>query len=173
MKKFLLMMALLLTTLGINAQETTTKFDTDNILLDLEVGSGTTYKHLQQYNLSLDLGYLLFNRVYPYARYESSLMLYHPEGIKHYGNTYNLGGGVGVILKKSKKESDDVLHHGVEFTANVTTSVGGHDYRNTSYYAGFRFGTEGIFLGLGFRRMQAHDSAHFPSYNAFVVSIGL
>lgn len=171
MKKILFMMVFMLTTLGMNAQE---KSATDNIVLDLEVSSGSTYKHLQQYNFSVDLGYLLFERVYPYARYESSLMLYHPEGIKHYGNTYNVGGGVGVILKRFKDADDeDEMHHGLEFTANVTTSVGGHDYRNTSYYAGFRFSVDGIFLGLGFRRMQAHDSAHFPSYNAFVFSIGL
>ena len=141
----------------------------DNAILDLEFSVGTSYKHLQQFNYSIELGYLLFNRVYPYARYESSLLLYKHEG-KHYGNTYNLGGGLGVILYREENSED--LHDGVEFTANVTTSIGGHDYRNTSYYAGFRIGYKERFIGLGFRRMQAHDSAHFPSYNAFVISIG-
>ena len=133
----------------------------DKTILDLEFSVGTRYKHLQQFNYSLDLGYLLFNRVYPYARYESSLMLYKHDG-KHYGNTYNLGGGLGVILFRDEN-SDDI---------HVTTSIGGHDYRNTSYYAGFRIGYNEKYLGLGFRRMAAHSSAHFPSYNAFVLSIG-
>ena len=102
----------------------------DNVLLDVELGVGTKYKGLQQANLSLDLGYKIANLFYPYFRTESSLMLYKRDGVKTYGNTWNIGGGAGFIVYKGVDKHDDEPFT-VEITGNVTTSVGNYDYKNT------------------------------------------
>ena len=54
----------------------------DDLQFDVEVSLGTRYKGLEQVNLAADLGYVLFDRVYPYFRTESSLLLYKHDGAK-------------------------------------------------------------------------------------------
>ena len=158
MKKFFILMMVLLATVNIHAGD-----DESNFILDLEIAGGTRYKGMQQANLAIDRGYTVCDRVYPYCRYESSLMLYKHDGFKEYGNTRNIGGGAGIILRKTDRDNR------LEFTGNVTTSVGG-DYRNTSFYGGFRFRSEaGAFIGLGYRYMKSRDVWH--DYSAFVLSI--
>ena len=124
-----LLAVLLLAVGSASAQEKTT---IDDLILDLEVSAGTRYHGLQQANGAIDVGYCLFDRVYPYFRYESSLMLYKHEGSKTYGNTSNIGGGLGVVLlqwdDEDKKGNKEQIRF--EFTGNVTTSVG-RDYKNT------------------------------------------
>lgn len=142
----------------------------DNVLLDVELGVGTKYKGLQQANLSLDLGYKIANLFYPYFRTESSLMLYKRDGVKTYGNTWNIGGGAGFIVYKGVDKHDDEPFT-VEITGNVTTSVGNYDYKNTSYYGGVRLRSDDVFIGVGYRYMSAHGN-DFHNYSAFVVSIG-
>ena len=146
----------------------------DNIQLDLEASVGTRYKGLQQVNLAFDAGYLLFDRVYPYFRYESSLMLYKHAGLKTYGNTSNIGGGLGVILTQwtetDKRGNEEKFK--IELTGNVTTSVGNRDYKNTSYYAGLRLRYDDSFVAFGYRYMNSRDDL-MPNYSAFVVSFGL
>ena len=144
------LLAVLLMAVGsASAQEKTT---IDDVILDLEVSAGTRYHGLQQVNGAIDVGYCLFDRVYPYFRYESSLMLYKHEGSKTYGNTSNIGGGLGVVLlqwdDEDKKGNKEQVRF--EFTGNVTTSVG-RDYKNTSFYGGFRMRSRDHFVGLGFR----------------------
>ncbi len=174
MKRLILCFAVLSAALSMNAQDTEKKSVFDNVAVDVEMSVGTRYKGLQQGNLSIDVGYLIAGRVYPYFRSESSLMLYKHDGLKTYGNTWNIGGGIGVILKE-KKEIDkhgdeDVTRY--EFTANMTSSVGGRrDYRNNSYYAGFRFRYEGVYLGLGYRYMRSRECL-VHDYSAFVLSVG-
>ena len=141
----------------------------NELVFDIEVSGGTRYKGLQQFNGAIDLGYRFFNRIYPYFRYEISLMLYKHDGHKEYGNTYNIGGGIGVVLTELKDDGDNDR---IEFTTNVTTSVGGHDYKNTSWYLGFRFrSSKDSFVALGFRHMHSRDTM-WPDYRAFVVSFG-
>ena len=54
----------------------------------------------------------------------------------------------------------------------MTSSVGGRrDYRNNSYYAGFRFRYEGVYLGLGYRYMRSRECL-VHDYSAFVLSVG-
>ena len=165
------LLAVLLMAVGsASAQEKTT---IDDLILDLEVSAGTRYHGLQQANGAIDVGYCLFDRVYPYFRYESSLMLYKHEGSKTYGNTSNIGGGLGVVLLQwdDKDKKGNIEQIRFEFTGNVTTSVG-RDYKNTSYYGGFRMRSRDHFVGLGFRYMKSRDDV-MPNYKAFVVSIGL
>ena len=162
MKKFFFLMMVLMTTVNINAKDVEDDKEIP-LIADLELGIGTRYKGLQQCNFSIDVGYTFFNLIYPYFRYESALMLYKHDGEKVYGNTSNIGGGLGVILYKD--EDNDRL----EFTTNMTTSVGG-DYHNTAYYAGFRFRVDGHFVGLGYRYNKSRD-CDWHDYSAFVFSI--
>ena len=176
MKKLILVVAAMVVTLSVSAQEAsgTQKRWDDNLQLDLEASLGTRYKGLQQANLSLDVGYIIAGRVYPYLRTESSLMLYKHDGMKTYGNTWNLGGGVGVILHKytEKNKKGEEEENTFELTANMTSSLGGRrDYRNNSYYLGFRFRVDDVYLGLGYRYMRSRE-CNIHDYSAFVVSIG-
>lgn len=175
MKKMMMALLVLMTAMTMSAQETEKKESwEDPIVLDLEVSLGTRYKGLQQANLSIDLGYTIAGRVYPYFRSESSLMLYKHDGMKTYGNTWNIGGGIGVILDKKnvKDEKGNDETRTWEFTANVTSSVGGRrDYRNNSYYFGFRRRHDNVYLGLGYRFMRSRE-CHIHDYSAFVVSLG-
>ena len=83
------------------------------------------------------------------------------------------GGGLGVVLlqwdDEDKKGNKEQVRF--EFTGNVTTSVG-RDYKNTSFYGGFRMRSRDHFVGLGFRFMKSRDDV-MPNYKAFVVSIGI
>ena len=147
-----------------------TKDAWDDILWDIELGVGTKYKGLQQANWSLDLGYKIADLFYPYVRTERSLMLYKRDGVKTYGNTWNIGGGAGFIVYKGVDKHDKEPFT-IEVTGNVTTSVGNYDYKNTSYYGGVRLRSDGVFLSLGYRYMSAHGH-EFHNYSAFVISIG-
>ncbi|MDO4995186.1 MAG: hypothetical protein Q4E32_09330 [Bacteroidales bacterium] len=176
MKKLILGLATMMATMSMGAQSSDSEKKNfwDNVYGDLEVSYGTRYKGLEQGNLSVDLGYRIAGRVYPYFRTESSLMLYKHDGMKTYGNTWNIGGGVGVILDKrtykDSKGEDEIRTW--EFTANITSSVGGRrDYRNNSYYAGFRRRYDNVYIGLGYRYLRSRE-CNVHDYSAFVISLG-
>ena len=172
MKKFLLIAVALMVTVCVNAQ---VKGGTNKskLYLEGEISTGTRYKGLQQaVNGAIDLG-LMSKKIYPYIRYESSLMLYKHDGQKTYGNTYNLGGGFGIVLSDVTFPVNNAQRRATsEFTMNLTSSIGGHDYKNTSLYAGFRIRTQSGFVGLGYRHMRSrHTPIH--DYRGFIVNIGL
>lgn len=170
MKKIIFLLVVLAAAITANAQN---KWY-NNITGDIEASIGTRYKGLQQANLAVELGYLFCDRINPFFRSESSLMLYKHDGMKTYGNTYNIGGGVGVVLAREfdtnkKGETEETRY---EVVASVTSSVGGRrDYRNNSYYAGFRLRLDGTFIGLGYRYMRSRECP-IHDYSAFVFSIG-
>jgi hypothetical protein len=124
------------------------------------------------------VGYLFANRVYPYFRYEGGLMLYKMGAgseNKHYANTVNIGGGLGCVLTRSKTADKFGEKSQIDFTANVTSSMGG-DYKHTSYYGGFRFRTKNKsgkenWVSMGYRRCISREEG-WHDYGAFVFTLG-
>ena len=175
--KVCLLAVALAATLCANALESDDKNATNpmgKMIFDAEISSGMRFRGLQQAaNGALDLGFCFAGKVYPYVRYESGLMLYKHDGQKIYGNTYNLGGGFGIVLSKVKHAvyNGKASYSKLEFTANVTSSVGGKDYKNTSDYDGIRWRFSGSFVGIGFRNMHSR-TASMPDYRGIILSIG-
>ena len=171
MKKTIISMMLVLAGLTAQAQESNRLADfvkermVFGIQADWSAGSNT---HLSQ---NLDLGVMLGRRLYPFASLGNDWLLCKQDGVRTYGNTTLLGGGLGFRALNNPEQ-----RMSLDVRMKVQQSIGSHSMNCTLYdvsaYA--RLGGK-VFVpmfGVGVRHEHMHTSG-LSHQNYMYLSIGM
>lgn len=133
----------------------------DRFVLELGVDAGSRQHDIAPMGVGVNVGYGLSSRFYLYARYQGMMGLYDNGDSKTYFNTQNIGGGVGFTFHKGTGKGDTGLW---DLRAQITSSVGNVDWKNTSYDVGvyWRIKSKSSkvspVLGIGFRHINSHTA---------------
>lgn len=143
---------------------TTAKAWQDNLVARMEFGAGYKNKNVSPMAWNVQLGYRLLPQLGVFADYEAATMLYNGNGVKTYGRTTNLGGGLGFSFCDY-----------FELRAKMAASVGSVDVKQTVYDVNLRVKWAkwrvSPYVSLGFRHVSSHTTG-WNNYNGFYGSLG-
>ena len=138
-----------------------------------EVSAGTGLKNhgITPVDFSFKFHVDLVPAAYIFVSAEENLSLYKENEVKTYINGTSLGGGLGFRLLNQTKGS-----HALDVRFKSLSSVGGTDYKRTSYDISLAWYMKGLRFSpvaeLGYRYLDSRTNG-FDNYGNFYLSFGL
>lgn len=135
----------------------------DKYWAEIGAGSSGKYHKLKPYTSDVNFGLDITKRFYMYISDENILCLRKKDGERNYFKSYNFGGGVGYSIFAFKSESKDSGLN-IDMKAQVTTSVGNADWKNTAYTIGmyYRFTYSCTdfqpYFGFGYKYIDSRET---------------